>query len=196
MNTFLLDMAAFFARLISLYSFFIWIRIFLSWVNPYPREGSLTYYFALIVDPFLNLFRSKHFRVGILDISPIFAIAVLSLLQSLLKLFSVYGTLRFGWILSLLLQYLWSYGIQIFLMFAIIIMIVRTIATFTGSFALSRIATLADPLMKKVRETFFSRRLVKDTTLALLTLAILIAIYGMLNFILSYLISYAMRIPF
>ena len=81
-------------------------------------------------------------------------------------------------------------------MFAIIIMIVRTIATFTGSFALSRIATLADPLMKKVRETFFSRRLVKDTTLALLTLAILIAIYGMLSFIISYLISYAMRIPF
>ena len=85
MNTFMLDMANFLARLISLYSFFIWIRIFLSWINPFPREGSLTYYFALIVDPFLNLFRSKHFRVGILDLSPIFAIAVLSLVQSLLK---------------------------------------------------------------------------------------------------------------
>lgn len=196
MSTFLLDMAAFLARLISLYSFFIWIRIFLSWINPYPREGSLTYYFALIVDPFLNLFRSKHFRVGILDLSPIFAIAVLSLVQSLLRLFSIYGTLRFGWIVSLVLQYIWSYGIQVFLMFAIIIMVVRTIASFTGSFALSRMATLADPLMTKVRETFFSRRLVKDTTLALTTLAILIVLYGMLSFIFSYLASYAMRIPF
>lgn len=196
MNTFMLDMANFLARLISLYSFFIWIRIFLSWINPFPREGSLTYYFALIVDPFLNLFRSKHFRVGILDLSPIFAIAVLSLVQSLLKLFSIYGTLRLGWVLSLLLQYTWSYGIQIFLMFAIIVMIVRTIAAFTGSLALSRIATLAEPLMKKVREIFFTRRLVKDTTLSVTTLIVIICVYAMLSYIFSLLITYSMRIPF
>ena len=43
MNVFLMDMADFLARVLSLYSFFIWIRIFLSWVNPFPREGSLTW---------------------------------------------------------------------------------------------------------------------------------------------------------
>lgn len=196
MNVFLMDMADFLARVISLYSFFIWIRIFLSWINPFPREGSLTWYFAKLVDPFLNLFRSSRFRVGILDISPIFAIAALSLAQSLLKLFSVYGTLRLGWVLSLLLQYLWSYGIQIFLVFAIIIMVVRTISTFTGSYSLSRMAALADPLMKKVREVFFSRRLVKDTTLAVTTLIIVIILYMALSYLINYLVVLTMRIPF
>ena len=196
MNVFLLDMADFLARVISLYSFFIWIRIFLSWINPFPREGSLTWYFAKLVDPFLNLFRSSRFRVGILDISPVFAIAVLSLVQSLLKLFSIYDTLRLGWVVSLLLQYVWSYGIQIFLIFAIIIMVVRTIAAFTGSFSLSRIAALADPLMKKVREVFFSRRLVKDTTLAVTSLVIMVALYISLSYLISYLVMLSMRIPF
>ena len=196
MNVFLLDIADFLARVISLYSFFIWIRIFLSWINPFPREGSLTWYFAKLVDPFLNLFRSSRFRVGILDISPVFAIAVLSLVQSLLKLFSIYGTLRLGWVVSLLLQYVWSYGIQIFLIFAIIIMVVRTIAAFTGSFSLSRIAALADPLMKKVREVFFSRRLVKDTTLAVTSLVIMVALYISLSYLISYLVMLSMRIPF
>ena len=196
MNVFLMDMADFLARVISLYSFFIWIRIFLSWINPFPREGSLTWYLAMIVDPFLNLFRSSRFRVGILDISPIFAIAVLSLAQSLLKLFSIYGTLRLGWVVSLLLQYVWSYGIQIFLIFAIIIMVVRTIAAFTGSFSLSRLAALADPLMKKVREVFFTRRLVKDTTLAVTTLIIMIVLYIALSYLINYLVILSMRIPF
>ena len=193
MNVFLMDMADFLARVLSLYSFFIWIRIFLSWVNPFPREGSLTWYFARLVDPFLNLFRSSRFRVGILDLSPVFAIAVLSLAQSLLKLFSIYGTLRLGWVVSLLLQ---SYGIQIFLIFAIILMVVRTISAFSGSFALSRMAALADPLMRKVREVFFNRRLVRDTTLAVTTLAILIVLYIVLSYLISYLAMLSMRIPF
>ena len=196
MNVFLMDMADFLARVLSLYSFFIWIRIFLSWVNPFPREASLTWYFARLVDPFLNLFRSSRFRVGILDLSPVFAIAVLSLAQSLLKLFSIYGTLRLGWVVSLLLQYVWSYGIQIFLIFAIIIMVVRTISAFSGSFALSRMAALADPLMRKVREVFFNRRLVRDTTLAVTTLVILIVLYIVLSYLISYLAMLSMRIPF
>lgn len=196
MNVFLMDMADFLARVLSLYSFFIWIRIFLSWVNPFPREGSLTWYFGRLVDPFLNLFRSSRFRVGILDLSPVFAIAVLSLAQSLLKLFSIYGTLRLGWVVSLLLQYVWSYGIQIFLIFAIIIMVVRTISAFSGSFALSRMATLAEPLMRKVREVFFNRRLVRDTTLAVTTLVILIVLYIVLSYLISYLAMLSMRIPF
>ena len=196
MNVFLMDMADFLARVLSPYSFFIWIRIFLSWVNPFPRAGSLTWYFARLVDPFLNLFRSSRFRVGILDLSPVFAIAVLSLAQSLLKLFSIYGTLHLGWVVSLLLQYVWSYGIQIFLIFAIIIMVVMTISAFSGSFALSRMAALADPLMRKVREVFFNRRLVRDTTLAVTTLVILIVLYIVLSYLISYLAMLSMRIPF
>ena len=56
---FLMKAALFFSRLIALYSFLIWIRIFISWVVPYPRPGSFTYYLGRIVDPYLGLFRSE-----------------------------------------------------------------------------------------------------------------------------------------
>ena len=63
-------------------------------------------------------------------------------------------------------------------------------------FALSRMAALADPLMRKVREVFFNRRLVRDTTLAVTTLAILIVLYIVLSYLISYLAMLSMRIPF
>ena len=64
-------LALFIARLLSIYSFVIWIRILASWINPFPQPGSFTYYLARIVDPYLNTFRSRRFRAGMLDFSPI-----------------------------------------------------------------------------------------------------------------------------
>ena len=55
---FLMKAALFLSRLLALYSFIIWVRIFLSWISPYPQPGSFTYYIAKAVDPYLSLFRS------------------------------------------------------------------------------------------------------------------------------------------
>lgn len=192
----LMQIADFASRLISLYSFFIWVRIFLSWINPYPREGSITWYFARMVDPYLNLFRSRKFHVGILDFSPLFAIAVLSVGQSLLSIFAAYGTLRLSWCLQLLLQALWSYGVQVFLMISIIMLVIRTIGAFTHSPAFSRMSVITDPLVRKVQYLFFPKRIVKETTLCLLTLAILLLCYFGIRYIFAILITLTYRIPF
>lgn len=196
-NYLLMKIALFISKLITFYSFLIWIRILLSWVNPYNRPGSLTYYFGLIVDPFLNLFRSSHFRVGMLDLSPIFAIAVLSLLQSIANIFASYGFITLGLILALALQTIWGYGLSFFFMFAIISLIFRTLTSFTGSMGVMyQIGSVTAPLANKVKNIFFKNRLVHDSTINLITLIITLLLYVGSKYLFSYLIILSQRIPF
>ena len=192
----LMELASFLSRLIALYSFFIWIRIFLSWINPYPRQGTITYYFALIVDPYLNLFRSKKFRLGMLDFSPLFAIAVLSIVQSLLQIFAIYGTLRLAWCLQLLLQSIWSYGVSILLLISIIMLIFRTIGAFTHSPSFSAMSRVTDPLVKRIQYLFFPKGIVKETTISLISLILMLLCYVGFRYLFALLISLTMRIPF
>ena len=80
----MMQIAGFLARLLSLYSFLIWVRIIMSWFVPYPREGSLTWYFSRIIDPYLNLFRRFIPPVMGVDWSPVVAILVLSIIERLI----------------------------------------------------------------------------------------------------------------
>ncbi len=196
-NIYLMRAALFLSKLISLYSMLIWIRILLSWVNPYSRPGSLTYYFGRLVDPYLNFFRSKHFRIGMLDFSPVFAIAVLSLVQSIVNIFASYGFITLGLILALALQTIWAYGLSFFFLFAIISLVFRTLTSFTGSMGMMyQIGTITAPLADKVRKLFFPRRLVQDSTVNLITLVLTIALYVGTQYLFSYLIFLSQRIPF
>ncbi len=196
-NIFLMRAALFLSKLISLYSMFIWVRILLSWFNPYPRQGSITYYFGCLVDPFLNLFRSRHFRVGMLDFSPVVAIAILSLVQSIVNIFATYGFITLGLILALALQTIWSYGLSFFFLIAIISLIFRTLTSFTGSTGVMyQIGCITAPLAQKVKKTFFPRRLVQDSTVNLITLIITILLYVGTQYLFMYLIIWSQRIPF
>ena len=188
-------LAALLSRLISLYSFFIWIRIILSWFSPYPRPYSFTWYFSRMVDPYLGIFRSRKFVIGYFDLSPLLAVAVLSVVQSVLQLFAAFGTLRVSWIVAVFLQAFWSYGLSLFFWIAIIMMILRTISAFSRGGTFSRMYNVMDPLVRKVQSLFFPRRLVKDTTLCVLTLAILIVLYFVCRYLVSMLITLAYRIP-
>ncbi len=190
------QLAAFLARLISLYSFFIWIRIILSWFSPYPRQGSFTWYFAMIVDPYLNLFRSRKFIVGHFDFSPLLAVGVLSVAQSLLNLFSVFGTMRLSWAVQMMLSAFWTYALQIFLMILIIMLIIRTVGAFTHSPGLSRMGMVTENIIRKVQELFFPHRIVRETTLCLIATAIAVLAYFAMRYVIQLLIILAARIPF
>lgn len=194
--TIMMQIADFLARIISLYSFFIWIRILLSWINPYPRQGSLTWYFAAIVDPYLNLFRSRHFRIGMLDFSPLFAIGLLSVVQSVLNIFSYYGTLRLSWCLQLIIQAFWNYGVSVFLMITIIMLVMRLIGELSHSPAFYNMNMITDGIISKVQELFFPGRLVKRTTLSIIALVIMVLCYFACKYALGLLINLAARIPF
>ncbi len=187
---FLMTAALFLARLIAVYSFLIWIRIFISWVNPYPRPGSITYYLARIVDPYLNLFRTSKARIGMLDFSPILAIAVLSVAQSLLNVFAVYGTLTLGITLAALLNAFWTYGLSVYLWIAIFSTIIRMINSNRGYF-------FSDPmprLTNLIRGCFSNP--VSEMVIAIIELIVLILLMIVLRYIFSGLVNLAIRIPF
>ena len=190
-------MAEFAARLLSLYSFLIWIRILLSWVSPYPQPGSFTYYMARLVDPYLNLFRSSRARIGMLDFSPIIGIAVISVASSLLSTFARFGHLTFGIILANIIQAFWSYGVSIYLLIIIIMLIIRLIGSLMGNpmMASSPAFNISSPVQNLVRKSFGSH-IPRDSTVCIITLLIDIALYVIFMRIFALLAWYAMQIPF
>lgn len=194
---FMMSAALFFARLLEVYSFLIWVRIILSWIRPYPRVGSFTYYIARIVDPYLNLFRSDKARIGMLDFSPIIAIGILSVVQSLLSVFGYYGFLTLGMILSSLILAFWTYGVSIFLFFSIMILIFRTIASFTHNpmmYASMNSLHIMDPISNMVRKCF-TNRIPKDSTVSMISLVITVALYFVIKRIFLILATLALQLP-
>lgn len=192
--------ALFIARLLSIYSFVIWIRIMASWINPFPRPGSFTYYLACIVDPYLNTFRSSRFRAGMLDFSPIIGIGVLSVVQSVFEIYGTYGMMSLSLIVQLFISAFWSYGVSIFFTFGFILLVMKTIASFMNgsnfSMVMERMGTFTDPITNWVQRTFFKTRFVRKTTLNLITLAIFVVLYFAIRYLFNIAIHLAVRIPF
>lgn len=192
----LAQIAGFTARLISLYSFFIWIRIIMSWFNPWPREGSITWYFAKLVDPYLNLFRSKKFVIGYFDFSPLLAVGLLAVIQSLLNIYSVFQVMTLSLVIQMMLSAFWTYALSLLLIILIILLAIRTIGVFTHSYGLSRMNAVTENIIRKVQNLFFPNRIVKETTLCVITLAIAVLAWFASRWLIGFLIALAARIPF
>lgn len=195
---FLMKAALFFSRLIALYSFLIWIRIFISWVVPYPRPGSFAYYLGRIVDPYLGLFRSEKARIGVLDFSPIIAVGILAIFQSILQVYGTFGLLTFGYILAVVIQAIWSYGISVFLWISIISLIFSTIASFSRNPMMYNMANnmQAMPHLKEAVRRCFGARIVRESVVNIITLAITLLMNFVGKNIFIILSNLALRIPF
>jgi YggT family protein len=83
-NSALANPALVLSKVLELYSWFLIIRILLTWfpsVNFYEPPLS---WLAQITDPFLNLFRSIIPPIGGMDLSPILAFLAIGLVRQLL----------------------------------------------------------------------------------------------------------------
>ena len=192
----LAQIAGFTARLISLYSFFIWIRIIMSWFNPWPREGSITWYFAKLVDPYLNLFRSKKFVIGYFDFSPLLAVGLLAVIQSLLNIYSVFQVMTLSLVIQMMLSAFWTYALSLLLIILIILLAIRTIGAFMHSYGLSGMNAVTENIIRKAQNLFFPNRIVNETTLCVITLAIAVLAWFASRWLIGFLIALAARIPF
>lgn len=92
---------------ISVYSIFCIIRIFLTWL-PGLEYSSIGRFFSTICDPYLNLFSRLPFRLGMVDFSPIISIGILTLLSSILSNIAQTGRLFIGGILASIVQLVWG----------------------------------------------------------------------------------------
>lgn len=187
------------ARLLRLYSLLIWIRIIMSWFVRSYREGSFSSFLAHIVDPYINAFRRREMTIGALDFSPIIAIGIVSVLESIFAFFGSNGYLTFAWIAAISIQAFWSYGLSIYLSLLIILMIFRTIGSFSSNPMMTssymRVTSGADSFAAMIK-SFFGGRYVSERTVSIIGLILSIMMYFGGKYLFGYLMRLALRIPF
>jgi uncharacterized protein YggT (Ycf19 family) len=132
-SSFLMTLANIAATLLSLYSLLIWIRIILTWIRVPGSQWNgggnpFVNFLSKIVDPYLNLFQGfTALKRSHIDFTPLVAMAVLSIVQSLLRIFGAYGRLTLGLALGLVVKTLWSYIFSLFFWFFMAMLAIRLI---------------------------------------------------------------------
>jgi YggT family protein len=146
----------------GLYSLLIFIRIIISWFGN-SVEGKPVNLLTRVTDPYLDWWRrTLNLRLGAFDLSPIAAIAGLSLVQNILTNLSRFGRITLGYILSVVLLSVWS-AASFILGFCLIILILRTIAYLSNRNIYSPfwnvIDTISQPVLFRINQILFGGRI-------------------------------------
>jgi len=176
----------------------IFIRIILTWFSG-ANYGRPMEILCNITDPYLNWFRRFNvLKTGFIDISPIFAMATLSILYNILTTLARYGTITLGYILAVILSSLWSVG-SFILGFFIVVLIIRAIFTMAklnkhGNFW-RIIDAMSQPVLYRINRLFFKRRIVHYQVSILASIAFLGVILLIMNFLMKELIIFCGGLP-
>lgn len=168
------------ATLTSLYSLLIIIRIILTWFSN-AQFGKPAHILAGITDPYLNWWRQKfNLKAGVLDLSPIVALASLSVVQTVCSTIASQGRISLGIILAVCLSAVWS-ALSFIVGFSFIVLVLRFFAFISNSNMYSTfwrvIDSIARPLMYRINRIIFGKRLVNFTTGIIISLAALAGIW-------------------
>jgi len=184
--------------LVGVYSLLIIIRIMLTWFSnaPYGRPVQLL---AAITDPYLNWWRQRlNLHAGALDLSPIVAMAALSILQTVCSTIADQGRISLGIIIAVCLFALWSAAAFI-LGFCVIILVLRFIGYMCNSNMYSTfwriIDSISQPLQYRINRIIFGRRLVHFTTGLIVSIIALVAAWVAGGLIVRLLTGLLLRLP-
>ena len=198
-----MTLASVLASLLSFYSLLIWLRIVLTWIRipGQGQENPLSYYLGKIVDPYLAWFRGvSSLRRSHFDLTPLLALAVLSVVQSMLRLFGAYGKLTVSMVVSLVLQTLWSYLISPIFWFLIILMAFRLYFCYKRSTQTISYITMLDslvgPVMNTVQRIFYPKRTINDRQLVITSLVSLVVLYLIASMLLRLAIKFFLGLDF
>jgi uncharacterized protein YggT (Ycf19 family) len=171
----------------------------LSWVN--GQILTLPYrYFCKLTDPYLEFFkRFRIFRFNTIDISPFFALALLSTTSTIFWTLAWAEKFSIGVFLAILALFFWSV-VSALLAFYIFILIIR----FIGYCANSNIYTpfwriidyITRPVHYRISRIFFRSRIVHYQAGLIISIISLLALYILLD--IGYLAgsSYLRALPF
>lgn len=189
---FLMQISTFIANLIGIYSFIIVIDIFLTWV---PVKNGIVHFIDSITRPFLNLFKGiKSLRAGRFDFSPIIALIVLNIFQSIFAIFGQYGKVTIGMIIAVVLKTFWSSFISFLLFLFIVVLIIRLALIYSKSpkrnYYIELIDKMIDAPICRIQKIFFRKRLVNDKTIVTFSLILSIVIYFVLKIGINLLVNW------
>jgi YggT family protein len=183
----------------SLYMILIFVRIMLGWFSgaAYGRAPELL---GRITDPYLAWFRRfPALRLAAIDLSPIAALGVLSIVNNILITLGRHGFISLGLIAAMLLQTAWS-AVSFILGFFIIILILRLIAYLTNRDVYNSFWRIIDiisrPLLYRTNRIIFRNRLVNYLTGLLSAAGLLLVARIGLGIGMRVLINLAARLPF
>jgi len=170
------------AMLISLYSLLIIIRIMLTWFSN-AQYGRPVQVLAAITDPYLDWWRRNFsLRAGVLDLSPIAALAFLSIAQTVCSAISAQGRVSLGVILAVCLSAVWS-AVSFIVGFSFIVLVLRFIGYISNSNMYSTFWRIIDsvsrPIMYRINRIVFGKRLVNFITGILVSITALAIIWIM-----------------
>jgi YggT family protein len=182
----------------SIYMLLIFFRILLSWINPYQLGRPLEI-LGSITDPYLNWFQRFPLRMGIMDFSPILALGILSVVNTVFNTIARSGYLSLGIILAMIASVAWS-ALSFVLGFVIIILILRIIAYFTNRNIFSGfwriIDSIASPIIHAITGLVFRRRSVQYSTGLLTSTGVVLVLRIAAGFAVNLGINLLARLPF
>jgi YggT family protein len=169
----------FLAGLCGVYSLLILIRILLTWFSG-AHYGKPAELLSRVTDPYLNWWRRiPWLRLGYLDLSPIAAMASISILQTIFSTIGRFGTISLGIIIAIILSALWS-AVSFLLGFCIIILILRFIAYMTNRDTINGfwhiIDTISRPILYRINRIIFGKRIVSYMTSLVVSAVMLILV--------------------
>jgi YggT family protein len=193
------QLLSFLSFLLNIYMLIIFIRIILTWFPGFGNSGIINV-LSKITDPYLAWFRRFSFlRLGFLDLSPIVALGVLSLLNRVLTLLARYGRISIGIVLDLALQAVWG-AVSFILGFLIVVLILRLVVFLLkqngGGPFWNVIETISQPVLYRINRLFFRGRIVKHLTALIVSIASLVIVYMALRLVFALISAALVRLPF
>ena len=181
----------------SIYMLVILFRVILSWFPGTGQDG-IVYYIRKITDPYLNWFRRFGFRIGHIDLSPILAIGVLSMLNRLFATMAVQGFITIGLVLALLLSAIWSF-VSLLMIIMIIILVLRLIAHYAriggGGFFWRLIDNVSHQVIFRINSFILRDRIINFGISVIVSLIIMILSYFILRLVVTFLSILLVNLP-
>jgi YggT family protein len=158
-----------------------------------------------VTDPYLNWFRRfTVLRAGNLDLSPVAALAVLSIAGNVFITLARYGRITLGFILAMAVSAIWS-AASFILIFLLIVLVLRFIAYLTRQNVYNAytplgafwrvIDSLSQPVTYRINRIVFRNRLVRYHTGLLTSIAVLAVLRIGLGFLVRAGIVLLSRLP-
>ena len=168
------------STLLGLYSLLIIIRIVITWFSNAQNSGPVQF-LARLTDPYLDWWRQKlNLRVGVMDLSPLVAMASLSVAQTICSSISRSGMISLGAILAICLSALWS-AASFILGFCIVVLVLRLFAYLTNSNIYSPFWKLIDSisrsLLYQINRIIFGKKIVGYLTGIIGSIVVLAALW-------------------
>jgi len=198
-----MTIASILASLLSFYSLLIWLRIVLTWIKVpgQMQENPLAHYLGKIVDSYLSWFKGiTSLRRSRFDLTPLVALAALSVVQSMLRLYGSYGKLTVGMVFALVIQTLWSYLVSPIFWFVIILLGIRLVFCYRRSPQSIGYITMLDSMiggvLNWVQNLFYPKKAINDRQLVITSLIFFIALYVVTSLVLRFLIGFFANLSF